>query len=123
MRACGDFGPRVSYDALLAIKEQEDAGIDIVTDGEQSRQHFVHGFLTKIEGIDFARRVEMGIRADRYKAMGRDRRGSATAAGARAPRGPACAGGHSAQAQMHPPRACSTAVRERPRAIAAQMRQ
>jgi len=54
---------------LLAIKEQEDVGIDIVTDGEQSRQHFVHGFLTKIEGIDFARRVEMGIRADRYKAM------------------------------------------------------
>jgi len=54
---------------LLAIKEQEDAGIDIVTDGEQSRQHFVHGFLAKIEGIDFARRVEIGIRADRYKAM------------------------------------------------------
>jgi 5-methyltetrahydropteroyltriglutamate--homocysteine methyltransferase len=54
---------------LLAIKEQEDAGIDTVTDGEQSRQHFVHGFLEKIEGIDFARRVEMGIRADRYKAM------------------------------------------------------
>ena len=30
---------------LIAIKLQEDAGIDIVTDGEQSRQHFVHGFL------------------------------------------------------------------------------
>jgi 5-methyltetrahydropteroyltriglutamate--homocysteine methyltransferase len=54
---------------LLAIKEQEDAGIDIVTDGEQSRQHFVHGFLARIEGIDFARRVEIGIRADRYKAL------------------------------------------------------
>jgi len=54
---------------LLAIKEQEDAGIDIVTDGEQSRQHFVHGFLARVEGIDFARRVEIGIRADRYKAM------------------------------------------------------
>jgi methionine synthase II (cobalamin-independent) len=26
---------------LLALKEQEDAGIDIVTDGEQTRQHFV----------------------------------------------------------------------------------
>jgi 5-methyltetrahydropteroyltriglutamate--homocysteine methyltransferase len=48
---------------------QEDAGIDIVTDGEQARQHFVHGFLEAIEGIDFERRVEMGIRNNRYKAM------------------------------------------------------
>jgi 5-methyltetrahydropteroyltriglutamate--homocysteine methyltransferase len=54
---------------LLAIKEQEDAGIDIVSDGEQARQHFVHGFLEQVEGIDFAHKVEMGIRADRYKAM------------------------------------------------------
>ncbi len=54
---------------LLAIKEQEDAGIDIVTDGEQARQHFVHGFLERVDGIDFAHKVEMGIRADRYKAM------------------------------------------------------
>ena len=54
---------------LLAIKEQEDAGIDVVTDGEQSRQHFVHGFLEFVDGIDFERKVEMGIRADRYKAM------------------------------------------------------
>ena len=54
---------------LLALKLQEDCGIDIVTDGEQSRQHFVHGFLEFVDGIDFARKVEMGIRADRYKAM------------------------------------------------------
>jgi 5-methyltetrahydropteroyltriglutamate--homocysteine methyltransferase len=54
---------------LVAIKLQEDAGIDIVTDGEQSRQHFVHGFLEAVDGIDFTRRVEMGIRNDRYKAM------------------------------------------------------
>jgi len=54
---------------LLAIKLQEDAGIDIVSDGEQSRQHFVHGFLEFVEGIDFANKVEMGIRANRYKAM------------------------------------------------------
>jgi 5-methyltetrahydropteroyltriglutamate--homocysteine methyltransferase len=54
---------------LLALKLQEDCGIDIVTDGEQSRQHFVHGFLESVEGIDFARKVEIGIRADRYKAM------------------------------------------------------
>src|SRR5271166_446048 len=54
---------------LLALKQQEDCDIDIVTDGEQSRQHFVHGFLECVEGIDFSRRVEIGIRADRYKAM------------------------------------------------------
>jgi 5-methyltetrahydropteroyltriglutamate--homocysteine methyltransferase len=54
---------------ILAVKLQEDAGIDIVTEGEQARQHFVHGFLERIEGIDFAHKVEMGIRNDRYKAM------------------------------------------------------
>jgi 5-methyltetrahydropteroyltriglutamate--homocysteine methyltransferase len=54
---------------LLSLKLQEDAGIDIVTDGEQSRQHFVHGFLEFVDGIDFAKKIEMGIRNDRYKAM------------------------------------------------------
>ena len=54
---------------LVALKLQEDAGIDIVTDGEQSRQHFVHGFLEGIDGIDFARRVPMGIRNNRYEAL------------------------------------------------------
>ena len=54
---------------LLAIKLQEDSGIDIVCDGEQSRQHFVHGFLEFVDGIDFAHKVEMGIRDNRYKAM------------------------------------------------------
>src|SRR5215211_3009829 len=61
---------RAKRDAtILAMKLQEDAGIDILTEGEQARQHFVHGFLEKVEGIDFAHRVEMGIRKDRYKAM------------------------------------------------------
>jgi 5-methyltetrahydropteroyltriglutamate--homocysteine methyltransferase len=54
---------------LLWIKEQEDAGLDVIGDGEQSRQHFVHGFLEQVEGIDFEHKVEMGIRNDRYKAM------------------------------------------------------
>ncbi len=53
---------------LLALRDQEAAGIDVVTDGEQSRQHFVHGFLEQIDGIDFGKRVTIGIRADRYKA-------------------------------------------------------
>jgi 5-methyltetrahydropteroyltriglutamate--homocysteine methyltransferase len=66
----GEELARAKRDAtLLAVKLQEDAGIDIVTEGEQARQHFVHGFLEKINGIDFAHKVEMGIRKDRYKAM------------------------------------------------------
>src|SRR6202007_1651858 len=54
---------------VVALNGQEDGGVDIVPEGEQARQHFVHGFLEKIEGIDFAHKVEMGIRNDRYKAM------------------------------------------------------
>lgn len=53
---------------LIALKDQEVAGIDVVSDGEQSRQHFVHGFLRHLDGIDFDKRVTIGIRADRYKA-------------------------------------------------------
>jgi 5-methyltetrahydropteroyltriglutamate--homocysteine methyltransferase len=69
-RLSGDELAQAKLDAtLLAIKWQEDAGIDIVCDGEMSRQHFVHGFLEFVDGIDFAHKVEMGIRADRYKAM------------------------------------------------------
>ncbi len=54
---------------LLWLKLQEDAGIDLVTEGEQSRQHFVHGFLEAVDGIDFEHKVELGIRNNRYKAM------------------------------------------------------
>jgi 5-methyltetrahydropteroyltriglutamate--homocysteine methyltransferase len=54
---------------LLWIKAQEDAGLDIIGDGEQSRQHFVHGFLEQIDGIDFEHKVKMGIRDNRYDAM------------------------------------------------------
>ena len=54
---------------LLWIKTQEDAGLDVIGDGEQSRQHFVHGFLAQVDGIDFEHKVEMGIRDNRYKAM------------------------------------------------------
>lgn len=69
-KARGDELARAKRDAtLLAVKIQEDAGIDILTEGEQARQHFVHGFLEKVDGIDFAHKVEMGIRKDRYKAM------------------------------------------------------
>jgi 5-methyltetrahydropteroyltriglutamate--homocysteine methyltransferase len=69
-KSSGDELARAKRDAtVLAVKLQEDAGVDIVTEGEQARQHFVHGFLEKIDGIDFSHKVEMGIRNDRYKAM------------------------------------------------------
>jgi hypothetical protein len=52
--------------ALLWIKEQEDAGIETVCDGEQFRTHFVHGFLETVEGIDWDLKTPMGIRNNRY---------------------------------------------------------
>ncbi len=69
-RASGPELEAAKRDAtLLAIKEQEDAGLDIVGDGEQARQHFVHGFVERVEGIDFEHKVKMGIRNNRYDAM------------------------------------------------------
>ncbi len=69
-KAQGDELRQAQADAtLLWIKAQEDAGLDIVGDGEQSRQHFVHGFLEQVDGIDFEHKVKMGIRDNRYDAM------------------------------------------------------
>jgi 5-methyltetrahydropteroyltriglutamate--homocysteine methyltransferase len=50
----------------IAVAEQEHAGVECVTDGEQARVHFVHGFLEGLEGIDPEQRVRRGIRNDRY---------------------------------------------------------
>jgi len=69
-RLTGHELAQAKQDATLVwLKSQEDLGLDIVTDGEQSRQHFVHGFLEYVEGIDFGRKVKMGIRDNRYEAM------------------------------------------------------
>jgi 5-methyltetrahydropteroyltriglutamate--homocysteine methyltransferase len=69
-KAQGEELAQAKKDAtLLWIKAQEDAGLDIIGDGEQSRQHFVHGFLEMVEGIDFDHKVKMGIRDNRYDAM------------------------------------------------------
>jgi 5-methyltetrahydropteroyltriglutamate--homocysteine methyltransferase len=66
----GDALREAKADAtLMWIKAQEDAGLEVVGDGEQSRQHFVHGFLEQVEGIDFDHKVKMGIRDNRYDAM------------------------------------------------------
>lgn len=69
-KLAGDELRQAQLDATLVwIKQQEDAGLDVIGDGEQARQHFVHGFLEQVEGIDFVNKVEMGIRNDRYKAL------------------------------------------------------
>ena len=68
---------RLEGDALVEAQQraarewitfQEEAGIDIVSDGEQFRTHFVHGFLAQIQGIDWSLMTTMGIRNDRYDA-------------------------------------------------------
>ncbi len=69
-RSSGPELAQAKLDATLVwIRAQEEAGLTVIGDGEQSRQHFVHGFLEQVEGIDFEHKVEMGIRNDRYKAM------------------------------------------------------
>ncbi len=55
-------------DALrVSLKDQQQAGIDIVSDGEQTRQHFVTTFIEHLEGVDFEHREVVRIR-DRYDA-------------------------------------------------------
>jgi 5-methyltetrahydropteroyltriglutamate--homocysteine methyltransferase len=79
--------PEGQRDAVrLALRDQERAGIDVVTDGEQTRRHFVHGFVERLEGVDPARRARIGIRGDRYTAdvptvVGAVRRGAPVHAG------------------------------------------
>jgi len=53
----------------IAVSEQVRAGIDTVTDGEQARKHFVHGFAERLGGVDAAKRQTRGIRGDRYEAV------------------------------------------------------
>ena len=55
-------------DALrVALQEQHQAGVDIVSDGEQTRQHFVTTFIEHLNGVDFENRKTVTIR-NRYEA-------------------------------------------------------
>jgi 5-methyltetrahydropteroyltriglutamate--homocysteine methyltransferase len=66
-KASGDELRQLKEDAaLLWLKIEEDAGIDIVTEGEQFRIHFVHGFMEQLGGIDWLKKTKMGIRDNRY---------------------------------------------------------
>ncbi|USD42798.1 methionine synthase [Vibrio sp. SCSIO 43135] len=56
------------HDALrVSLHEQQQAGVDIVSDGEQTRQHFVTTFIEHLNGVDFENRKTVKIR-DRYDA-------------------------------------------------------
>jgi len=64
----GDELVEAKHDALrLSLDDQRRAGIDIVSDGEQTRQHFVTTFIEHLEGVDFEARKTMRIR-NRYDA-------------------------------------------------------
>lgn len=64
----GDDLLQAKRDALLvSLQEQIQAGIDIVSDGEQTRQHFVTTFIEHLEGVDFTKREIVRIR-NRYDA-------------------------------------------------------
>ncbi len=64
----GDALAQGKQDAVrLALFDQEHAGIDIVTDGEQTRRHFVTTFIEGLEGVDFANKKTVRIR-NRYDA-------------------------------------------------------
>src|SRR5664279_1184547 len=51
----------------VALFDQEHAGIDIVTDGEQTRRHFVTTFIESLDGVDFQHKRSVRIR-NRYDA-------------------------------------------------------
>lgn len=64
----GDELAVAKHDALrLALDDQRQAGIDIVGDGEQTRQHFVTTFIEHLSGVDFERRETVRI-CNRYDA-------------------------------------------------------
>lgn len=64
----GDALDEGKHDALrIAVHEQARRGIDIVSDGEQTRQHFVTTFIEHLSGVDFDKRETVRIR-DRYDA-------------------------------------------------------
>ncbi|MCS4591610.1 methionine synthase [Brevibacterium sediminis] len=64
----GDALVEGRHDALrISTHEQTNRGIDIVSDGEQTRQHFVTTFIEHLSGVDFEKRKTVRIR-DRYDA-------------------------------------------------------
>jgi 5-methyltetrahydropteroyltriglutamate--homocysteine methyltransferase len=52
----------------LALRDQEEAGIDIVSDGEQRRRHYVWGFLDGLTGTNTTELGKKRTRGGRYVA-------------------------------------------------------
>ena len=64
----GDQLAEAKRDAVrLVVGDQERAGIDIVSDGEQTRRHFVTTFIENLDGVDFEHKKTVRIR-NRYDA-------------------------------------------------------
>ncbi len=64
----GDALAEGKRDAVrLVVRDQERAGIDVVSDGEQTRRHFVTTFIEGLDGVDFEHRKTVRIR-NRYDA-------------------------------------------------------
>ncbi len=61
-----EFKKRLDRAALMAIREQNSAGIDLITDGEERRGHYVLYVLRKLVGIDFEHLREKSIREGMY---------------------------------------------------------
>ena len=67
-----DLAEALDDAVTAAVHDQIAAGLDVISDGEQTRLDFnlsFYGFLEGIDGIDFERRVRMGIRNNRYEAL------------------------------------------------------
>ena len=61
-----EFKRRLDEAARMAIEDQNEAGIDIITDGEERRGHYVYYVLRKLDGVSFEHRTEKQIRDGRY---------------------------------------------------------
>ena len=68
LRLEADTLPEGQDDAVrLAVLDQHEAGMDIVTDGEQRRRHYIRGLTEELSGIDFSRMVKKETRGGRYR--------------------------------------------------------
>src|SRR4051812_42886272 len=53
----------------LWLAEQDRLGIDVVTDGEVRRRHYIWGFLEAVASVDFDKQAMRAMRGGRYAAQ------------------------------------------------------
>lgn len=61
-----EFEQHADRAALMAIREQNKAGLDLVTDGEERRGHYVMDILRMLDGFDFEHMKPKSIREGNY---------------------------------------------------------